>query len=111
MAVGIKNSSYKGQNKTQTQKRWADNKNTTSKSDQKTCNRCGKFFGPGHLKNCPAMGKNCKNCTKPNHFAKMCRSNQINEIFEEKSSSGEECNLIQCFDSCDKFEIMMVDAE
>ena len=56
MAVGNKNSNYKKkQNKNQTQKRWEDNKNANFKSDQKTCTRCGKFFGPGHLKNCPAM--------------------------------------------------------
>ena len=111
MAVGKRNSNYKRQNKTQTQKRWTENKSTNSKSDQKTCTRCGKFFGPGHLKNCPAMGKSCKNCNKPNHFAKMCRSNQVNEIGEEKSSSDEDCNLIQGFDSCDEFEKMMVDTK
>ena len=71
LAVGNKNLNYKRPNKIQTQKRWADNKNTTSKSDQRTCTRCGKNFGPGHLKNCPAMGKKYKNCTKPKHFAKM----------------------------------------
>ena len=111
MAVGKRNSNYKRQNKTHTQKRWTENKSTNSKSDQKTCTRCEKIFGPGHLKNCPAMGKSCKNCNKPNHFAKMCRSNQVNEIGEEKSSSEEDCNLIQSFDSCDEFEIMMVDTK
>ena len=55
------------------------------------------------------MEKICKNCKKPNHFAKMCRSNQVNEIGEDKSSSEEECNLIQSFDSCDEFEIMVVE--
>ena len=54
------------------------------------------------------MKKICKNCKKSNHFAKMCRSNQVNEIGEEKSCSEEQCNLIQSFDSCDEFEIMMV---
>ena len=55
--------------------------------------------GEGHLKNCPAMGKTCKNCNKPNHFAKMYRSQQVKEITNEGSSSEEECNLIQTFDS------------
>ena len=55
------------------------------------------------------MGKSCKSCTKPNHFAKMCRSKQVNEIAEEKSSSEEECNLIRSFDSCEEFEIMAVE--
>ena len=57
------------------------------------------------------MGKTCKNCSKPNHFAKMCKSQQVNEIAEKSSSSDEECNLIQSFDSCDEFEIMAVDSE
>ena len=45
-------------------------------------------------KSCPAIGKTCKSCNKQNHFVKMCRSNQVNEIAEENSSSEEECNLI-----------------
>ena len=57
------------------------------------------------------MGKTCKNCNKPNHFAKMCRSQQVNEITNEGSSSEEECNLIQTFDSCDNFEIMAVEED
>ena len=81
---------------------------TKTRTDQKPCTRCGKTFGEGHLKSCSAMGKTCKSCNKQNHFAKMCRSNQVNEITEENSSSDEECNLIHSFDSCDEFEIMVV---
>ena len=55
------------------------------------------------------MRKACKNCSKPNLFAKMCRSNQVNEIGEDKPSSEKECNLIQSFNSYDEFEIMMVE--
>ena len=57
------------------------------------------------------MGKSCKKCNKPNHFAKMCRSQQVNEIANEDSSSEEECNLIQNFDSCDEFEIMALEED
>ena len=38
----------------------------------------------------------------------MCRSNQVNEITEENSSS-EDCNLIHGFESCNEFEIMVVE--
>ena len=55
------------------------------------------------------MGKTCKSCNKPNHFAKVCRLNQVNEIAEENSSSEEDCNLIRSFDSCEEFEIMAVE--
>ena len=36
----------------------------------KPCNRCGRAFDQGHLRSCSALGKTCKNCGKPNHFAK-----------------------------------------
>ena len=41
----------------------------------------------------------------------MCKSQQVNEIAEKSSSSHEECNLIQSFDSCDEFEIMAIESE
>ena len=53
----------------------------------KLCNRCGKTFDQGHLKNCSAMGKTCKNCGKPNDFAKMCRSQQVSGVAEESEGS------------------------
>ena len=39
----------------------------------------------------------------------MCRSQQVNEVENEHSSSEEEGNLIQNFDSCEEFEIMLVE--
>ena len=90
---------------------WDAKSNTKSRADQKQCTRCGKPIGEGNLRNCPAMGKTCKNCNKPNHFARMCRSQQVNEVAEELSSSEEECNLIRCFDSCDDFQIMVVEED
>ena len=57
------------------------------------------------------MGKSCKNCNKPNQFVKMCRSQQVNEVAIEDSSSEEKCNLIQNFDSFDEFEIMAVEED
>ena len=41
----------------------------------------------------------------------MCKSQQVNEIAEKSSSSDEESNLIQSFDSCDEFEIMAIESE
>ena len=55
------------------------------------------------------MGKQCKNCNKPNHFARMCRSQQVKEITENTESSEEECNLIQTFNSCEEFEVMAIE--
>ena len=112
MAIGNKGYNSKRRKQNQNRRKQYENKNTQkAKGDQKQCTRCGRAFGEGHLKNCPAMGKTCKNCNKPNHFAKMCRSQQVNEITIEGSSSEEECNLIQSFDSCDDFEIIAVEED
>lgn len=35
------------------------------------CKRCGSKHGP---RQCPAYGKECKNCSKNGRFAKMCKS-------------------------------------
>ena len=73
----------------------------------KPCNRCGRAFDQGLLKNFSAMGKTCKNCGKPNHFAKMCRSQQKSEVAEESEGSVEECDQTKAsFGSCSEFEVM-----
>ena len=41
----------------------------------------------------------------------MCKSQQVNEIAEKSTSSDEECNLIQSFDSCEEFVIMAIESE
>ena len=75
----------------------------------KPCNRCGRTFDQGHLKNCSAMGKTCKNCGKPNHFAKLCRSQQVSEVAEDSEGSVEECDQIsEKVGSCSEFEVMSI---
>ena len=110
MSIGKKNAYGRRQPNNMYKKKSSDRKGKNF-TDTKTCTRCGRPFGKGHLKKCPAMGKACKNCSKPNHYAKMCRSQQVNEIAEKSSSSDEECNLIQSFDSCEEFEIMAIESE
>ena len=95
MNIGNKNDNYRRQSSnTYKKKSYSDKIEGRNPIDSKTCTRCGRLFGEVHLKKCRAMGKKCKNCSKPNHFAKMCKSQQVNEIAEKSSSSDEECNLI-----------------
>ena len=55
------------------------------------------------------MGKTCKSCGKPNHFEKMCRSQQVSEVAEESEGSEEECDQIrESFGSCSDFEVMSI---
>ena len=43
-----------------------------------TCRQCG-YTWPHTASPCPAKGKTCRRCGKPNHFAKMCRSKPTNQ--------------------------------
>ncbi|KAI5107408.1 hypothetical protein C0J45_3046 [Silurus meridionalis] len=59
------------------------NKNKVSEKDKVSkfkCNRCGTEHAS---RNCPAYDKQCKNCEKLNHFAKMCRSKKVHMVDED----------------------------
>ena len=102
--MAVRNST--GNTKNQQYKREANN-NRNSNGKTKPCNRCGRSFDQGYLKSCSALGKSCMNCGKPNHFAKMCRSQQVSEVTEESERSEEECDLIrENFGSSSDFEVM-----
>ena len=45
------------------------------------------FFEKMVQKNCSAVEKLCKNCGKANHFAKICRSQQVSEEAEKTSEN------------------------
>ena len=111
MAVGNRNQNNKRPYRERNRRKQPDGRapNKYNKDDRKQYNRCCKPFVDEHLKNCAAMGKQCKNSNKPNYFARMCRSQQVNEITEKTESSEEEFNLIQTFDSCEEFEVMAIE--
>ena len=49
------------------------------------CKKCGR--NPDQLPTpwkCPAFGKQCLSCGKPNHFSAVCRGNQAKEVEEEQ---------------------------
>ena len=82
--------SYRGNNRLTT----INNRNTSQ-----NCRNCGQVWDVNHKAKCQALGQICRRCNKPNHFAKVCRSNlnrpsiqrSINEVDNqnmEQSSDG-----------------------
>ena len=67
----------------------AVSKNRATRVNMKTktqCQRCGYSHGNA---NCPAMGKECKKCGKPNHFARCCRTREIQLIeYDSEDDDG-----------------------
>ena len=47
----------------------------TTSPRSRECYFCGGSYSPNHA--CPAKGKTCTKCRKPNHFARVCRSNKV----------------------------------
>ena len=57
-----------------------------NKRSQKACNNCGGKLP--HRGPCPAKGKTCRNCEKPNHFAAVCRSSKTLNRNKTKFTHG-----------------------
>ena len=110
--MAVRNSSGSTRNqqyKRDSNKRPNNNRLNNSSGRAKPCNRCRRAFDQGHLKSCTALGKTCKNCGKPNHFAKMCRSQQVSELAEDSERSEEESDLIRkSFGSYTDFKVMSI---
>jgi len=64
-------------NRSQNQRQRRRNATTTTSNNKsgQLCRNCGNEFPhPGGRLSCPAWGKQCRLCSKPNHFARQCRS-------------------------------------
>ena len=66
-----------------------------------------------HRQNCPARGKNCKNCGIDNHFAKVCRKpeqpykpkprvNNVDDSVSEAATVGTSATAAEQFNNIDK---------
>ena len=55
---------------------------------QKSYFKCGRSW-PHRNGECPAKGKICTKCGKPNHFAKVCKSFNINVVNYEDANTFE----------------------
>ena len=59
------------------------------------CKRCGNIH---KFQKCPAIGKTCRKCNRPDHFASMCKTKlkkdkQVHEVFQESDSDLDFDNL------------------
>ena len=55
----------------------------------KECRNCGgNWPHPGGQSKCPAYGKICGKCNKRNHFAKVCRSDQVQAVNSEENQES-----------------------
>ena len=77
-----KYSSRGGRQRQQSQQRGYTQRQQTDQNKQ--CFKCGNPFGPGHLQQCPAKDKICNKCTKRGHYARLCKSSEVNDIQEEQ---------------------------
>ena len=62
----------------------------TNTGNQKQCYKCGNQYCQNHLQSCPAKDKICAKCAKRGHFAKVCRSSQVNYLEDTQIGQQEE---------------------
>ena len=62
----------------------------TNTGNQKQCYKCGNQYNQNHLQTCPAKDKICAKCAKRGHFAKVCRSTQVNYLEDTQIDQQEE---------------------
>ena len=65
---------------------------TRQKESSKTCKYCGKMH-PMQKELCPAYGKFCSKCGKPNHFSTVCMSSKETRRTWGKQSSDSRRNV------------------
>ena len=71
--VFIESGTGEVRNSKQRHRRYADQSNNNS-GELGLCRNCGRAYPhPDGRETCPAWGKPCCLCSKPNHFARQCR--------------------------------------
>ena len=104
-----------------------NNKQTTNnnRSTPHNFRNCGQVWDMNHKAKCLARGKTCRRCNKPNHFAKVCKSNlirqpshrSINEVDNQRMELSDGINMIYLQaenhstygDSGDEYSVNMMD--
>jgi len=75
-----------------TARRSPSHQRSSSRSNDESCWNCGGRRHP--MSKCPAHGKTCTGCGKPNHFAKVCRSKQRGAADGQRDSNRKNLNTI-----------------
>ena len=56
----------------------------------KKCYKCENQYNQNHLQSCSAKDKICSKCAKRSHFAKFCRSTNVNYLGNRQDEQQEE---------------------
>ena len=62
---------------------------TKEGSNIQECWNCGRRHNVRKRELCPAYGKTCNKCYKPNHFAAKCRSKSVPKLVKSVEESDE----------------------
>lgn len=64
----------------QTQTNERQNRNQNNNNSVKMIENCSRCTYTHKINECPAYGKNCKKCSRPNHFSNACRDRKVTTI-------------------------------
>ena len=69
------------------------NTSTLARQTSHNCRICGQPWTMDHRSNCQAMGQTCRRCNKPNHFARVCKSNLNRPTYTQRVNEIENNNV------------------
>ena len=69
------------------------NTSTLARQTSHNCRNCGQTWTRDHRSKCQAMGQTCRRCNKPNHFARVCKSNLNCPTYTQRVNEVENNNV------------------
>ena len=69
------------------------NTSTLARQTSHNCRNCGQPWTMDHRSKCQAMGQTCRRCNKPNHFARVCKSNLNSPTYTQRVHEIENNNV------------------
>lgn len=69
----------------------------TNNGESFNCRRCGYTH---RARECPAYGKTCTKCSKPNHFSRACRAKDVSSILINNQNNTNETNNDEFYVGC-----------
>lgn len=78
------------QQKQQKPQQASQNSGSKSNGNSKTIENCRRCTYTHKINECPAYGKKCNRCSRPNHFSTACREKKVDSIAASQSESDNE---------------------
>lgn len=90
---GKRNQQQQQRQNKNTQSNERNNRNQNNNNNNKMIENCSRCTFSHKINECPAYGKTCNKCSRPNHFSNACRERKVNTITTNENVKEYQVNL------------------